>query len=177
VLIKVDGASGLGSNVLGRELKNLTNLFSGRDLLNLIQLSMPFIQASSPLKPIKNVSLLAHQKEAVAWMHNREESCEYGIRGGILSDHMGLGKTFSIMGCIHYGASGSNNLIIVPLAMVGTWVNTFKEYNFSVYSLNKNKKFIRHSYGTNAVYIIHYNAVMTISCALRSVIWTRVIID
>lgn len=138
---------------------------------------MPFFQASSPLKPIKNVSLLAHQKEAVAWMHARESVSEYGIRGGILSDHMGLGKTFSIMGCIHYGVSGSNNLIIVPLAMVGTWVNTFKEYNFSVYSLDKNKKFVRHSYGANAVYIMHYNAVVKLSWELRSVDWTRIIID
>lgn len=139
--------------------------------------AMPFLQASSPLKPIKNVSLLAHQKDAVTWMHNREAVSEYGIRGGILSDHMGLGKTFSIMGCIHYGLKDSNNLIIVPLAMVSTWVNTFKEYNFSVYSLNKNKEFYRHSYGANAVYIMHYNAIAKMSWRLHSILWTRIIID
>ena len=156
---------------------DLSFFLDGLDGITLPQTIMPFIQASSPLKPIKNISLLAHQKEAVTWMHKREESCEYGISGGILSDHMGLGKTFSIMGCIHYGAGGSNNLIIVPLAMIGTWVNTFKEYNFSVYSLNKNGGFIRHSYGVNSVYIIHYNAVVKMSRELRSVAWTRIIID
>lgn len=110
-------------------------------------------------------------------MHHRESVCEYGISGGILSDHMGLGKTFSIMGCIHYGSSGSNNLIIVPLAMVGTWINTLKEYNFSVYSLNKYGSAVRHSTGVNSVYITHYHSVIKFAELFRTVGWTRIIID
>jgi SNF2 family DNA or RNA helicase len=130
-------------------------------------------------KPIKAINLLPHQTDAVKWMHARESTTELGISGGILSDHMGLGKTFSIMGCINYSSkvgASSNNLIIVPLAMIGTWVNTFKEYNFSVYSLTASG-WHRHSYGKHSVFVVHYHAIIKHLSTFTGIVWTRVIID
>ncbi len=102
----------------------------------------------------------------------------FGIRGGILADHMGLGKTYSIMG-LCASSMNTHNLIIVPLAMVSTWIDTFVQYNFSVYSINykSGSGFIKHSTGARSVYIIHYNSVISKYTFLSSYHWSRIIID
>jgi SNF2 family DNA or RNA helicase len=134
---------------------------------------------SSPIKPIKPISLLSHQKEAVQYMNALENNSNmFGIRGGILADHMGLGKTYSIMG-LCASSMHTHNLIIVPLAMVSTWIDTFIQYNFSVYSIHSKRGsgFIKHSNGARSVYIIHYNAVISKYKLLLDSHWSRIIID
>lgn len=132
----------------------------------------------SVFKPIKPVSLLPHQDEAVSWMTFMESSS--GYRGGILADNMGLGKTFSIMGLILADIKRGvelPNLIIVPKAMVDTWVDTYKDYNFSVYSIcSKKREWVQKSVGSSFVYITHYHAVLG-KPWLFSRFWHRIIID
>jgi SNF2 family DNA or RNA helicase len=51
-----------------------------------------------PTPPEMTVELFKHQRQGLAWMIKRETS---GIpRGGIVADHMGLGKTIQMIACI-----------------------------------------------------------------------------
>jgi SWI/SNF-related matrix-associated actin-dependent regulator of chromatin subfamily A3 len=44
--------------------------------------------------------LYPHQMYALAWMSNRENSKNLGMKGGILADDMGLGKTLTVLSLI-----------------------------------------------------------------------------
>ena len=141
------------------------------------------MHSSSPFKPINEIKLLKHQEEAVKWMNNIKysnqdsESDSEVLSGGILADTMGLGKTFSIMGMISSDSTpGANNLIIVPLAMMSTWIDTLSSYNFSVYRIERDR-FINVSYGRYNVYIINYHSIIKYFKIFNSIIWDNIIID
>jgi len=80
------------------------------------------------------VSLLRHQKRALAWMINREQSSSAGPRGGILADEMGLGKTLSMVALIlrerppppeDGKAAKLRTLIVAPLSVLQVWREEF----------------------------------------------------
>ena len=129
-------------------------------------------------KPIKPISLLDHQKSAVAWMNSIE--AHSGYYGGILADNMGLGKTFSIMGLIGETEEvyrALPQLIIVPLAMVSTWVDTFTAYNFAVYSISsKTGSWVSRSVGAVPVYICHYHSLISKPWLFHRS-WFRIVVD
>lgn len=81
-----------------------------------------------------NVSLLRHQKRALAWMINREQTSSAGPRGGILADEMGLGKTLSTVALIlkerpppkeDGSPSKLRTLIVAPLSVLQVWREEF----------------------------------------------------
>ena len=45
-------------------------------------------------------SLFPHQRVALAWMFEHENNRNYGLRGGILADDMGLGKSLTVIALI-----------------------------------------------------------------------------
>ena len=57
-----------------------------------------------PTTPITNLDCTLHtyQRQAVAWAVHREEHGPdaHGVRGGVLAEEMGLGKTIEIFGLI-----------------------------------------------------------------------------
>jgi SNF2 family DNA or RNA helicase len=84
--------------------------------------------------------LKTHQHEAVKWMLEienkvRNEPNPYNIRGGILSDAPGLGKTLSALClCIKSSFDNSNeetgfpNLIICPKIVIEEWCNSITKF-------------------------------------------------
>lgn len=81
-----------------------------------------------------NVSLLRHQKRALAWMINREQASSAGPRGGILADEMGLGKTLSTVALIlkerpppkdDGTLSKLRTLVVAPLSVLQVWKEEF----------------------------------------------------
>jgi hypothetical protein len=60
--------------------------------LSLCQNTLPDLKEELPTPPEMTIELFKHQKQALAWMVKREES-EAPPSGGIIADHMGLGKT------------------------------------------------------------------------------------
>lgn len=83
--------------------------------------------------PNLKIPLRKHQVEAVKWMIGLEETIDsktYGIRGGILSDAPGLGKTLSSLSlCIvsEYD-NGFPNLIICPKIVIDEWKNAITKF-------------------------------------------------
>jgi hypothetical protein len=75
--------------------------------------------------------LMQHQKQALAWMLNREEGVgiTHGPCGGILADDMGLGKTASCLSVITsdymsaraQGKVLGPTLIVCPTSVVDSW--------------------------------------------------------
>jgi SNF2 family DNA or RNA helicase len=134
---------------------------------------------TSPFKPIKPIKLLEHQNEAVNWMNyiKYNNTDNYQLSGGILADTMGLGKTFSIMGMISADkVPDANHLIIVPLAMISTWIDTLSSYNFHVNKLI-NGSFVNMSYGKYKVYIINYHSIINYSHLFNTIVWDNIIVD
>ena len=75
---------------------------------------------------METVQLYPHQTEGVQWMKLREQS---EIKGGLLCDDPGLGKTFQILTLIKQqtiNEHNEHNLIICPLSLIQTWVNAIR---------------------------------------------------
>lgn len=88
-----------------------------------------------PPPPDLTTSLLPFQEEGLAWMAHQEES---QVRGGILADEMGMGKTIQAIALmlarkVKAGAKGEGaNLVVAPLAAVLQWqgeIERFTERN------------------------------------------------
>lgn len=70
------------------------------------------------LKP--TVSLFAHQQHGIAWMKERE------MRGFILADQMGLGKTLQSLALINPTTEQFPTLVVVPKSVITQWKNEVK---------------------------------------------------
>ena len=67
---------------------------------------------------VKNNILLPHQRIAIAWMLKTEDLAgREGIRGGILADQMGLGKTATVIWRIYLSACASAPDLALGLQM------------------------------------------------------------
>lgn len=94
------------------------------------------------LKPLwPGFEYFPHQEVSIEWMIERERvgtpipDTRKGIRtirGGLQCDDMGLGKTMQICGTMKNNVLGST-LILVPLAMVETWIEVLRKSCFNVY--------------------------------------------
>ena len=92
-------------------------------------------------------TLFPHQKEAVEWMMYREQIPHDSIRGGLLLDTMGLGKTLTALTCALI--AGGTTLILVPAQLVYVWsaeiAAHFENISFYIYhGTNRRPKYITH---------------------------------
>lgn len=71
-------------------------------------------------------SLFPHQSQAVEWMLYREQIPHDNIRGGMLLDEMGLGKSLTALSNVVL--SGGLTLIIVPAQLVYVWESEIKRH-------------------------------------------------
>lgn len=95
------------------------------------------------IKPLwKGFDYFPHQEVSVRWMIEKEKigtpvaiakkgaiKCVYG---GLQCDDMGLGKTMQICGTMKNNVL-ANTLILVPLAMVQTWIDVLIKSCFNVF--------------------------------------------
>lgn len=107
--------------------------------------------------------LMDYQLYGISWMKNREES---NIRGGILADQMGMGKTIQTIGLMLLGDFAQINLVVLPAIALNQWIdecekhapemfNIYKHHgrhkiDIKTFEKNKNKKkdIIMTTYGT-----------------------------
>ncbi|EQC25131.1 hypothetical protein SDRG_16987 [Saprolegnia diclina VS20] len=75
----------------------------------------PLRQRPLRLKP--STTLHAHQEAALGWMVGREAGTS-SLRGGVLADGPGLGKTLTTLSCLALHPSTDPTLIVVPNALL-----------------------------------------------------------
>ena len=137
--------------------------------------------------PTLKVTLLKHQKEALHWMVKQENE---KLRGGILADDMGCGKTVSMIACMlenKFDEPYQRNLIVVPNSCLLQWE---KEINSK--TDNSILKIVKIHYGPQRTLDHHMlektDVVLTtygtlasefqaIHSPLLKNIWNRVILD
>lgn len=71
-----------------------------------------------------NIKLRKYQLDGIKWMLNIEEG---KIKGGILADEPGLGKTYQILSLIISCPKKKPTLIIVPTGILTQWVDISKQ--------------------------------------------------
>ena len=69
--------------------------------------------------------LYDHQLEGIAWMLEREMSPS-NVKGGLLCDDPGLGKTIQTLSVIKANNNGGRQLIICPVSLMEQWKNVAK---------------------------------------------------
>ena len=81
----------------------------------------------------KGYNLFTHQLEGVNWMLKRELS-KTTIKGGLLCDEPGLGKTIQVLATM-YSNPKDKTLIIVPNSVLVQWIDKIKSIlpNDSIY--------------------------------------------
>ena len=81
-----------------------------------------------------------YQEEGVKWMFAREHSC-HDVRGGLLCDRVGLGKTNQMVAVIAGHTLTKPTLIIVPVTLVSQWKDTLRNFaNLNAVVLKANFK-------------------------------------
>ena len=70
-----------------------------------------------------------HQHAGIAWMLNKEEN--ETIKGGILADEVGLGKTIQSIGIICKNPV-PNTLVLVPKSLINQWHDEIKKFSTNI---------------------------------------------
>jgi len=94
--------------------------------------------------------LFEHQMVAIKWMQQREEEEFCGVRGGMLCDSMGLGKTLTFLCLIAMDkastAPKATTLIVCNKTLISVWKSEIKRHfkenkiKYMVFHQNKGKK-------------------------------------
>lgn len=70
--------------------------------------------------------MLPFQKEGVSWMVNQEQNSK--VRGGILADEMGMGKTIQAISLMCANPMDGPTLVVVPMAAVSQWAREIERF-------------------------------------------------
>ena len=144
----------------------------------------------NPIQPINEepYTLFPHQIEGVQWMIQQEQS---DIKGGLLCDDPGLGKTIQILSLIKQRTidyHNEHNLIICPLALIQQW----KQAATHVFPHNTIHIHYEHNKFNNIEDFQQINPFITITTfnnlwkshnkqfqktILHNILWTRIITD
>eukprot|EP01060_Flectonema_neradi_P004522 TRINITY_DN1292_c0_g1_i3.p1 TRINITY_DN1292_c0_g1~~TRINITY_DN1292_c0_g1_i3.p1 ORF type:complete len:1205 (+),score=247.80 TRINITY_DN1292_c0_g1_i3:162-3776(+) len=98
-------------------------------------------KSADDIDPITTLSLplLPFQQVGVAWMMNQEVS---DVKGGILSDEMGMGKTIQTIALIvatnNQTRSKNPTLIVCPSSALGQWTEEIKKFAPSLTTMQIN---------------------------------------
>jgi len=92
----------------------------------------------------KNLKSIPYQRKAIKWALERELRVTEDIRGGIIADEMGMGKTFMMLGSMIANPK-PKTLIVVPSMLMDQWQKLIATYlNVDVYIHHgKNKDYTR----------------------------------
>lgn len=128
----------------------------------------------------------AHQELGIKWMLEQESkgytvpNTNHIVRGGILGDKMGVGKTIQSLGLIANG-DAIKTLVITPLAVRGQWEHEFKRSAVNLYIPTQwgSKWVLQGSFvpGAKTVHLAHYDKVASKPDLCRGEDYDRIILD
>jgi len=110
------------------------------------------------------------------------------VRGGILGDKMGVGKTIQSLGLIANGA-GNKTLVVTPLAVRGQWESEFRRANVNLYlPMQWGEKWVLqgtgtpgtkpvHDFSKKIVHLAHYDKVANKPALCEGQGYDRIILD
>jgi non-specific serine/threonine protein kinase len=109
---------------------------------------------------------------------------EVTVRGGILGDKMGVGKTIQALGLIANG-SGTKTLVVTPLAVRGQWESELKRANVNLYLPTQwgEKWIFQGAKGTlpcpskKTVHLAHYDKVANKPALCEGEGYDRIVLD
>lgn len=70
-------------------------------------------------------TLLEYQLRGVEWMRDRERS---RVRGGILADEMGMGKTLQMIALLLSGDMSERTLVVLPAIALLQWISQLEQH-------------------------------------------------
>jgi SNF2 family DNA or RNA helicase len=122
-----------------------------------------------------------HQIQGVEWCLRKEIlPFEYGlpkVRGGLIADEMGLGKTIMMIGLM-IANYVPKTLIILPPVLIKQWYNEIYKCTghkaFTYYGKDKKNIVLLKK---STIVIASYNSLLDNNCALKDIIWNRIIYD
>jgi SNF2 family DNA or RNA helicase len=126
------------------------------------------MQVSQHLNPAwKDAVYHEHQEHGIKWMLKAEElgytipDTDHVVRGGILGDKMGVGKTIQSLGLIANGCNGQKTLIVTPLAVRGQWESELRRADVNLFLPQQwGAKWVAQQPqipGRKTVHLIHYD--------------------
>ena len=145
---------------------------------------LTFQQVKDRMK-MASYPLMPHQVEGVKWMMEREKNSHNNpIKGGLLCDHPGLGKTIQICACM-VGNPRKRTLIIVPCSVIGQWkkilLEVFSGHEVKIHRGPKRPKEyheIARRYRTSSFVITTLGTLTKdISAFLINRYWSRIVFD
>ena len=138
------------------------------------------------------MELFDYQNEGISWMLEREhykcipemvsdiKSLKH-VRGGILADEVGLGKTLQTIKVIQKNKQ-KNTLILVPKSLVKQWTNEFKKFAKHIELSFENEIEINENPDIVHVHIASHSKLNSKNINVESNIftkveWDRIVID
>ena len=139
------------------------------------------------LKPAwSNALYHDHQIDGIHWMLNCEQTgftipnTNHVIRGGILGDKMGVGKTIQSIGLIVNG-DAMKTLIVTPLAVRGQWESELKRTDVNLYLPTQwGAKWLLQGSKVEdrkTVHLAHYDKVANKPLLCKDEYYDRIILD
>ena len=145
------------------------------------------MQASQLNPAWKDAVYHEHQEHGIKWMLQAEElgytipDTDHVVRGGILGDKMGVGKTIQSLGLIANGPSGQKTLVITPLAVRGQWESELRRADVNLFLPQQwGAKWVAQQPqvpGRKTVHLIHYDKVASKPDLCKGEGYDRVILD
>ena len=125
-----------------------------------------------------------HQEVGIEWMLSMEQGYMVPdkpiiIRGGILGDKPGVGKTIQALGLIANGAIGKT-LIVTPLTVKKQWEDELIRANVNLYTPQEwGSKWViqTNKLSQNSVYLAHYDKIANKPLLTKLQHFDRIILD
>lgn len=143
---------------------------------------------------LKGLKMRSYQEDGVRWMINRIDKT-HSIRGGILADEMGVGKTIQVIALLaSTGTPGKTSLIIAPTSIQSQWAAEIKKFTdfdpIMYYGTDREKELVKIRPDIHNIIITTYGVIVEefkknsksdrfyiISSMMFSIVWESVFLD
>lgn len=126
-----------------------------------------------------------HQRTGARWMLNKEMKAYEGVRGGILADEVGMGKTF-VTGAVLVCNTMRNTLVVTPVSTMMQWVHElhrgFQQFEYMpelmICSNTSAEHLPENNNGNkNRIIVVSYDTLRACPPWIKETKWGRIVLD